>query len=136
MPTNSREYMQAWYAENRERMIAYRRAYYQRTREHQLAKAKEYSERNPGQRLAANALSHAKRAGALPLRVPPHVMERIASGPCFDCGKTPAGGVDHIIPFCHGGQNVEENLQPACTPCNRKKGRVEQAQKLLGLVPV
>lgn len=52
------------------------------------------------------------------------VMDEIAQRPCFGCGATPAGGVDHIIPFVQGGRNVVENLQPACLRCNcAKSGR-------------
>ena len=43
-------------------------------------------------------------------------------GPCFRCGKTPAEGVDHVIPFVRGGRNEVENLQPACLYCNKSKG--------------
>ena len=30
--------------------------------------------------------------------------------------------IDHIIPVCFGGENVAENLQLVCPPCNVKKG--------------
>jgi 5-methylcytosine-specific restriction endonuclease McrA len=46
----------------------------------------------------------------------------IWTGPCFNCGKTPAEGVDHVVPKARGGRNVVENLQPACLPCNQSKG--------------
>lgn len=55
-------------------------------------------------------------------RVHWRVMDAIAQKPCFGCGKTPAGGVDHIIPHVRGGRNIVENLQPACLPCNSSKG--------------
>lgn len=29
--------------------------------------------------------------------------------------------LDHIHPLHHGGQDTEDNLCAACTPCNRKK---------------
>lgn len=43
------------------------------------------------------------------------------TGTCFGCGKTPAEGVDHIIPASRGGRNILGNLQPACLPCNTRK---------------
>lgn len=54
--------------------------------------------------------------------VPFEVWVGIWSGTCFDCGKTPAEGVDHVLPRIRGGRNMIENLQPACTTCNLRKG--------------
>jgi 5-methylcytosine-specific restriction endonuclease McrA len=46
---------------------------------------------------------------------------------CVHCGGSPAMDagvvlhVDHILPWCKGGQTVEENLQTLCDRCNRGK---------------
>ena len=40
---------------------------------------------------------------------------------CAYCGA-PAQSLDHIIPQCHGGLTVRQNLAPACLCCNRRKG--------------
>lgn len=37
-----------------------------------------------------------------------------------DCSSDPT--VDHVIPICHGGEIVRENLVVACRHCNSKKG--------------
>ena len=49
------------------------------------------------------------------------VFLRLAAKPCVSCGKTPAGGVDHVLALKDGGRNVEGNLQPMCRACNQKK---------------
>ncbi len=54
--------------------------------------------------------------------VPLDLWEAAWSGSCFRCGKTPARGVDHIVPKARGGRNVPENLQPSCLSCNLAKG--------------
>jgi 5-methylcytosine-specific restriction endonuclease McrA len=50
------------------------------------------------------------------------VYQAVVDGACFGCGQQPAGSIDHIIPFSRGGTNAENNLQPACLPCNLRKG--------------
>ena len=44
---------------------------------------------------------------------------------CQYCGKTPKDDirleVDHIIPLCEGGDDVDSNLITACFDCNRSK---------------
>jgi hypothetical protein len=52
--------------------------------------------------------------------VEPEVFVALLERPCFDCGGE-ATQVDHILAFADGGRNVEENLQPSCRPCNRRK---------------
>jgi 5-methylcytosine-specific restriction endonuclease McrA len=56
-------------------------------------------------------------------RVPIEVYHQLRSLPCVSCGQTPSRGVDHILPFARGGHHREENLQPMCGLCNKKKGR-------------
>lgn len=74
-------------------------------------------------RRATRRADHAARAArrAFGEDVPREAWRRVWAGPCFDCGQTPAEGVDHVVPRARGGRNVLENLQPACLPCNRRK---------------
>ena len=43
------------------------------------------------------------------------------SGPCVYCGGT-ATTIDHVRPLSRGGAEHEDNLVPACGPCNFSKG--------------
>lgn len=40
---------------------------------------------------------------------------------CAYCGA-PADTLDHVRPLARGGLTVRENLIPACSPCNLRKG--------------
>jgi hypothetical protein len=40
---------------------------------------------------------------------------------CFYCGAYPAGDVEHVIPFSHGGSDHRDNLVAACSRCNIEK---------------
>jgi len=40
--------------------------------------------------------------------------------PCVYCGE-PATEIDHILPISRGGNNIKENLAPACRSCNASK---------------
>lgn len=67
--------------------------------------------------------------GALGERRRDAVLRRTvaASGPCWRCGGT-AVEADHLIPASLGGEDVRENLAPACRRCNAEKfDRLEQA---------
>ena len=41
---------------------------------------------------------------------------------CAICGQRPATTIDHILPVSRGGTDDPANLQPACWPCNQRKG--------------
>jgi hypothetical protein len=47
---------------------------------------------------------------------------------CVICGASPSQHssvilhIDHIVPFCRGGETVVENLQTLCSRCNLEKG--------------
>ena len=46
---------------------------------------------------------------------------------CSYCGQHPPDvllEVDHIIPVCEGGEDVEDNLTTACFACNRGKAGI------------
>lgn len=61
----------------------------------------------------------ARRRAAGPLTSA--TVRAILSKPCAYCGAV-ATEVDHVLPVSRGGTNVEENLAPACAPCNQSKG--------------
>lgn len=50
---------------------------------------------------------------------------------CILCGASPANNpgielhIDHIIPWSHGGETVEENLRTLCSNCNLGRSNVE-----------
>ena len=72
---------------------------------------------------AANRCRQAwyKATGRFGVAVDWNAWRKAWYGSCFNCGVTPAEGVDHIISIPQGGLNVAENLQPACYPCNKGK---------------
>lgn len=41
---------------------------------------------------------------------------------CLYCGGIAELVIDHIVPVCSGGSARDENLAPACRPCNVRKG--------------
>ena len=43
---------------------------------------------------------------------------------CAVCGSTKELEIDHILPVCEGGTNVEDNLRVLCKKCNRTRQRV------------
>ena len=52
---------------------------------------------------------------------------------CGYCGAT-ASQVDHIIPSCQGGTEVESNLLAACAPCNLRKGSRTPSQAVMPIL--
>jgi hypothetical protein len=55
------------------------------------------------------------------------LIERKAEGRCWYCGSDLylrglfVGAIDHVKPVAHGGTNDNDNLVPACKPCNQLK---------------
>lgn len=41
---------------------------------------------------------------------------------CFYCGQVGRLTKDHVFPVSKGGEDIIENIVPACLSCNRKKG--------------
>lgn len=44
---------------------------------------------------------------------------------CVYCLERVADTIDHVIPLSKGGDSSIENLRPACSDCNEKKGNTE-----------
>lgn len=59
--------------------------------------------------------------------ITPEVREKVYAkslGQCVICGKTllyKDARIDHIVPICRGGKDVEENYQCVCEDCNNIK---------------
>ena len=49
--------------------------------------------------------------------------------PCAWCGKQ-ATTADHLVEVDRGGSNQADNLVPACSACNSKRGSIYQARKV------
>ncbi len=45
-----------------------------------------------------------------------------ADDTCHLCGLPGANTLDHVLPVARGGTNAEENLRPAHSTCNKRKG--------------
>ena len=43
---------------------------------------------------------------------------------CVACGSTGPLTADHIVPISKDGRSSEDNLQPLCGACNRRKGNL------------
>jgi 5-methylcytosine-specific restriction endonuclease McrA len=134
--------MVAYRQARREERVVEKQAYADAHREELEAQARAHQDELRARRRARAAIAAAERrvwnaahrdeiAAKFAARkfgevVPLDVWRFVWSGECFGCGKTPAEGVDHIIPFVHGGRNIESNIHPACPACNRRKGRFER----------
>jgi 5-methylcytosine-specific restriction endonuclease McrA len=99
---------------------------------------KSYSSEKKHQRYLANRdyqivwsnNNRAKKVGA------PGVLQvadwqRLKTGPCAYCGtdRFPLE-IDHRIPLSRGGTNELDNIQAACTFCNRAKRHFDEAEFL------
>jgi 5-methylcytosine-specific restriction endonuclease McrA len=84
-------------------------------------------ERAARERARSNARRARKQAAQVSGPVAASVYAAIREeGPCVYCAE-PAEVVDHVIPLARGGWEHEDNLVPACKPCNLAKH-----SKLLG----
>lgn len=108
------------YRENRERIAAQTAAYRATHAKENRQRAADWRAANPERAACREAQGAASRGFGE--RVPAAAWDAIWQGPCFSCGATPAKGIDHIVPKSRGGRNVIDNLQPACLPCNLRKG--------------
>lgn len=70
-----------------------------------------------------NARERALAQGVVVEHVPVRTYVALRRARCVYCGTRPANGVDHRLPFVHGGGHVVDNLQPCCRECNALKQR-------------
>lgn len=74
--------------------------------------------------LAPEVLREARAFNSVPRALRAKIFARDKA--CRLCGVTSGLTIDHIKPRCAGGENVEENLQALCLPCNSKKASADK----------
>jgi 5-methylcytosine-specific restriction endonuclease McrA len=145
-PVDRRAANRAYYLANRERIRARQAAYTAAHAEENRARARAWELAHPEEARTRKTAAYRANPGLWRARaaaweranpqysawkaarrkygeVPPYsVWCAIWAAPCALCGTAPARGVDHIIPKAKGGTGAVENLQPACWPCNNRKG--------------
>ena len=76
-----------------------------------------------------------ERVKARELRAGVWWRNRLAEGVCHYCGKKfPPDKLtmDHIVPVARGGRSNKGNVVPACAACNKSKGVLTPAERILG----
>lgn len=135
-----KEYMEKWRKENKEHCIEYSKKYYQEHKEHikkyhqenkeiYLFNFRKYDKTEKGK--AANQRRHTKRQArerniinTLTAQEWADILEahNYRCAYCdveFEVENMPHR--DHIIPISKGGDNIKENVMPACKSCNSRK---------------
>ncbi len=139
-----KEYRQAHYAKNREKILAANRqwrienpekyeecsrAYYEANRDKKIENAKRWATDNPERtRARARKGARVRRAKLRGVESDNWTREGILERDgllCSYCGyhsDDPTDfEIDHIYPLSRGGSDTEDNLTVACRPCNRSK---------------
>ena len=106
-----------------------------RDREAQAAQARIYRRTTGRARIAWSNASHIADGFGVANDAALATFEDLLGRPCIYCGRTPANGVDHVVPMSRGGGNVADNLVPSCLPCNRSKSARPLVRALLDLCP-
>jgi hypothetical protein len=71
-----------------------------------------------------NTRTHSRRAAAYGVAHVAYSRTAIFArygGACAYC-DSPAEHLDHVVPLSKGGTDTEDNVLPACAPCNLSKG--------------
>jgi 5-methylcytosine-specific restriction endonuclease McrA len=119
------ERVKTWIARNREQFQATRRTWVADNRSKTRTHAKAYAERHPEKILANN---RKRRAALRGVETTLRALEwqetlEVFGGACAYCLRTGLPLTqDHIIPISRGGGHTQENVVPACRPCNTRKG--------------
>lgn len=75
-----------------------------------------------------------ERAAARELRRSLWWQQQIAAGVCHYCGKKVGAAaltLDHVVPVARGGRSNKGNVVPACDACNKSKGVLTPAERIL-----
>ena len=103
-----------WRKDNPEKLKKYY-SKYQETKNGKARRQREYSKRSAKERLMINTLTAEEWIDIL----------KKYKFKCAYCGKEftlfDRETKDHVIPISKGGNNVKENIVPACKSCNSKK---------------
>jgi len=138
----NRERAKAWYHANKERASEIARARYATHRAEVLEKWRLWREEHPEDAKARDRLNYERytekyhkyaRQRQDALRANQELNGRHTeeewqaklvefSGRCAHCGTTDRLSRDHIIPLSRGGNDLIDNIQPLCVPCNARKG--------------
>lgn len=123
----------AWREANREQHRAGSRASYaRRADEVRATKAAEY-QADPSRFVVRALKRKALLRGAIckhgPSCVTAEFLAELYAQPCRYCGDA-AAEADHFTPLARGGLHCQDNLVPACQPCNRSKYAHDPAEWL------
>ncbi|MBA7573652.1 HNH endonuclease [Candidatus Atribacteria bacterium 1244-E10-H5-B2] len=144
------EYQKQWRNKNPEYMKKYNKKYYKRNKENILKQCKEYREshikiirekdleRKRNYSKTENGKATHQRAKYRRRTILKNTINTLTAQEwldilvkhdcrCIYCGKKLIDSFDttrdHVIPISKGGNNVKENIVPACKSCNSKKGK-------------
>jgi 5-methylcytosine-specific restriction endonuclease McrA len=147
-PARKRDYQRQWVRKNAERHReqsragvkrwrkrhpdehrAYRRAHYAANASRLNAQKAEWHRAHPEVRVAMRQRRRAREAaGGSFTGAEWRALVKEYGFRCGYCGLLRPLEPDHRIPLERGGPNVIANIIPACGPCNRKKGRLTEAE--------
>ena len=126
---NMKQYKKEWYRDNQERLSEKRKERYENNKEEILEQIKEY-------RKTENGRATAQRAKYKRRTILKNTINTLTSEEWLDilkeydyrcayCGcdfnEDNMPTKDHVIPISKGGDNIKENIVPACRGCNSKK---------------
>lgn len=142
-----REYDKRWSEANPDHKSAYMQSYYRQNRDRILAKSAEYREANAERyrayerersglpkRIQLTAMRRARIAGLPYENINRQAIYNRDGGRCHICGKKAERSnfhLDHLIPVAHGGGYLAVNLRVAHPSCNARRGAGRLPAQLL-----
>ena len=133
MRSDRRAYFRAYYAANREKVVAQIAAWHRANPDKVRAYKAAWQGANPASAVATRHRRRARKAGnggSYTLTEWTEKLELFAHL-CVYCGQSGRPlTIDHKIPISRGGTNSIENLVPACKSCNCRKGSKTAAEFL------
>lgn len=121
-----------WQRGGRDKEAARRRAreWARRNRNKMRAREKEWARLHPDALRRRQHRRRARERGATGDWTPAEWAHLVASygGTCAYCGRKAPLTVDHRVPLFRGGANSIDNILPACSPCNKRKGYRDEAE--------